>query len=233
VLKALENGKHVFVEKPLALSLAGIDKIEEVLNEAKKKPVLFVGFNRRFAPVSQYFQERRSQGSSPLHMEYRFRAIPYSTSDWYGGEGEGGRFVGEVSHAVDWILWAVGASLIGTEVQSISESETKIIFNFEDSSRVLLDYQEVSTLVGEKERIEIKFGDEKWLIRNFLDLEIESGGKLIKKLSWKSKGHLEILNAFSEALRISNQAKDPFGFLKSSRLVLELQENIDAPMLKK
>jgi len=63
-VQALEKGKHVFVEKPLALSHEEIDKIESA--QKVSKTMVMVGYNRRFSP---HIQKIKSFSMSSLHLK--------------------------------------------------------------------------------------------------------------------------------------------------------------------
>ena len=106
VAEALEAGKAVFVEKPLAISQDELMKLLEVI-ERVGAPRLMVGFNRRFAPLLAWM--RRSWGTSkvtPQHVHYTVNAGSLVGNSWQAdAKRYGSRFVGEGGHFIDTISW--------------------------------------------------------------------------------------------------------------------------------
>ena len=103
VVAALQAGKNVFCEKPLALNEAELSEIEL---ELKKEdcPLLTVGFNRRFAPMSKELKQFLSDRNEPLVAHYRVNAGHLPTDHWLHDPAQGGgRIVGEACHFVDML----------------------------------------------------------------------------------------------------------------------------------
>ena len=108
VLQALRAGKHVFVEKPLALSL---DELEAIRAAVQERPelALLVGFNRRFAPLTERLKERL--GSGPMSMLYRINAGPIPADHWIQDPMIGGRrIIGEACHFIDLMTFLCGGT---------------------------------------------------------------------------------------------------------------------------
>ena len=104
VCRALETGKTVFVEKPLALSRAEVDRIIEVVATTGNDR-LMVGFNRRFAPLLVQLKKDFGTGSSSA-TRYLVNAGPLAAGSWYlNEESEGSRFTGEGGHFIDTLSW--------------------------------------------------------------------------------------------------------------------------------
>lgn len=103
VCRALETGKAVFVEKPLALTRAEIAQITETV-ETTGNDRLMVGFNRRFAPLLTRMRSRFGTGQSTAR--YLVNAGPLAADSWYNNvEAEGSRFTGEGGHFIDTLAW--------------------------------------------------------------------------------------------------------------------------------
>ncbi len=225
VIASLEARKHVYVEKPLCISVDELDRIEATLQKAQETPtftpVLFVGFNRRFAPVSYKLFEERIKGHQPLDIHYEFHAPPLPRGDWYDRPEQGGRFIGEVCHAIDWILWLAGSPLQDV-MPVVSPNGADVFFRFEDSSRAHLHFKKVAQLRGPKERVTVTWGPTEWVIEDFAHLKIFNADRLKHKEAWKSKGHREALDAFAGAIAQNKTGDDPFRFLASMHLTLEL-----------
>ncbi|MGA8682742.1 MAG: bi-domain-containing oxidoreductase [Acidimicrobiales bacterium] len=109
VCRALEAGKTVFVEKPLALSLDELDRILDVV-KATGNDRLLVGFNRRFAPLLTDMRRRFARPMAGAVARYAVNAGSVSHKSWYADEAEGTRFVGEGGHFIDTLSWWLDAS---------------------------------------------------------------------------------------------------------------------------
>jgi len=111
VLKALKAGKHVFVEKPLCLTVQELEKISELLAESSKlkaQRILMVGYNRRFSLLAQMIKEKFGEG--PMSMIYRVNAGYIPPDSWIQDtEFGGGRIIGEVCHFVDFLTFMNGS----------------------------------------------------------------------------------------------------------------------------
>ena len=104
VCRALETGKAVFVEKPLALTAEELDRITEVIAKTGNDR-LMVGFNRRFAPMLAKMKADFGPASSGSVTRYLVNAGPLAADSWYRNEGEGSRFTGEGGHFLDTLSW--------------------------------------------------------------------------------------------------------------------------------
>jgi predicted dehydrogenase/threonine dehydrogenase-like Zn-dependent dehydrogenase len=116
VCRALETGRAVFVEKPLALTRAELDRILATV-EATGNDRLMVGFNRRFAPLLGTMRERFGPACGTSAARYLVNAGRLEDGSWYlNGELEGSRFAGEGGHFIDTLSWWAGS--LPTEVQA-------------------------------------------------------------------------------------------------------------------
>ncbi len=104
VVEALKAGKHVYVEKPLALSAEDLFAIEETLKEHPNQ-LLMVGFNRRFAPLTEFVSERLKYVSEPRAVMIRCNAGYAPRDSWVHGPSGGGRLMGEACHFFDLISY--------------------------------------------------------------------------------------------------------------------------------
>jgi len=104
VCRALETGKAVFVEKPLALTAEELDRITETITKTGNDR-LMVGFNRRFAPMLATMKSAFGPASSGSVTRYLVNAGPLGADSWYRDEGEGSRFTGEGGHFLDTLSW--------------------------------------------------------------------------------------------------------------------------------
>ena len=109
VCRALETGKAVFVEKPLALTRDEIDRVVEVIANTGNDR-LMVGFNRRFAPLLTQMRSQFGPAGSSSVTRYLVNAGPLAADSWYGNDAlEGSRFTGEGGHFIDTLSWWAGS----------------------------------------------------------------------------------------------------------------------------
>lgn len=225
VERVLVARKHVLVEKPLGLSLSELDRVGRAVRAAPKA-VLFVGFNRRFAPVSLRIAADLNRNRKPLMIHYTFCQDPLPPGEWAGLMEQGGRFVGEVCHAVDWVCWLVGEPVTERSGVMGADGATGIQLRFADGSQALIGVRSHRREGGPKERIEVACGDAAWITEDFAFLEVRQGDVVREQRSFGGKGHREMFEAFAAAIVAPPTGVDPFGFLASSRLVLDLDAQL-------
>ena len=207
VLKALQAGKHVFVEKPLATNQEELDPIKDFYNaETQNKPVLFTGFNRRF---SKYFQEIRkhtSQRVNPLFIQYRMNAGFIPLDHWV--HENGGRIVGEGCHIVDLMTALVGERVVSISAESLSPKNNKfsstdntsIVLKYEDGSVANIQYFAVGSKELSKEYMEVHFDNKTIVMDDYKSLK--GYGIKIDEIttSISEKGQFEELEVLYETL---------------------------------
>lgn len=196
---ALERGKHVFVEKPLALNDAELDGVLEAA--ARSEGQLLVGFNRRFSPLATRAKEVFIGRQSPISIVYRVNAGRVPREHWTQDASEGGgRIVGEVCHFIDLMQFLTGAepksvyaqALSGDKGNMIHEDSVLITLQFADGSNGMIAYLAEGDGSLAKERIEI-FGEGKtFIIEDFRSTSLYAGGREKKEtLHRQDKGQPE------------------------------------------
>ncbi|HYJ47478.1 MAG TPA: bi-domain-containing oxidoreductase, partial [Pyrinomonadaceae bacterium] len=165
--RALIRGKHVFVEKPLALNeeeLAGV--VEAAENSAGR---LMVGFNRRFSPLARSAQTFFSDRRAPLSILCRVNAGRIPKSHWLQDPREGGgRIIGEVCHFVDLMHFLTGSlvtrvyaeAVTSRNQEMVDEDNIFVTLKFADGSNGSIAYIAEGDKALAKERVEI-FGEGK------------------------------------------------------------------------
>lgn len=196
---ALERGKHVFVEKPLALNDAELDGVIEAASGSKGE--LLVGFNRRFSPLAMRATEVFAGRQSPLSIVYRVNAGRIPLEHWIQDAKEGGgRIIGEVCHFIDLMqfLTATAPKSVYAEAvtpgkgSTVSEDSVFITLQFGDGSNGVIAYLAEGDSGLQKERIEI-FGEGKtFVIEDFRSARLYAGGREKKEtLRQQDKGQPE------------------------------------------
>ncbi|MBT7074212.1 MAG: Gfo/Idh/MocA family oxidoreductase, partial [Anaerolineae bacterium] len=163
LIKALEAGKHVFVEKPLAVNAEQLKKVEEAL--MRHDSLITVGFNRRFAPLAQELSAFYADQVEPLHIHYRINAGYLPLNHWiHDPEEGGGRIIGEGCHFIDFLTFLVGEAPIAVSTHALPdngkyrEDNVSMTFTFPDGSIGVVDYLANGDKSVPKERVEVFCG---------------------------------------------------------------------------
>lgn len=230
VTQALEAGKHVFVEKPLALNEEQLHEIVETFNVQRSNvpTLLMVGFNRRFAPLAVKMQEFLDS-AGPLVVHYRVNAGYIPPDVWVHDPVEGrGRIIGEVCHFVDFLQFLTGADPVTVHANSlrpdggaeIPEDNVTIQITFSDGSVGSILYAANGDKAFPKERVEAFGGGRVAVLDNFRTLEMIQNGRRRVKRSWfkQDKGHAGELRAFTQVVRQGGSSPIAFSSLVKTTL---------------
>lgn len=209
VVSALQSGKHVFVEKPLAINRQQLSLIEESWVEAQKtdaKPVLMVGFNRRYAPLLQKMKALLSSRSGPKSMLMTVNAGQIPADHWTQDPGVGGgRIIGEGCHFVDLLRFVVGAPISGISAEGMAGGgiidTVHINIGFSDGSAGTIIYTANGHRSFPKERLEVCSEGGILQLDNFRSLKGFGWPGFKKEKAWRQdKGQVNCVNAFVDAL---------------------------------
>ncbi len=228
--KALEAGKHVFVEKPLALTFEEYEKVKKAYDNSGK--ILMVGFNRRFAPFSQAMIEHFNAIKAPRQVTVRVNAGKLPADNWQLDETiGGGRLLGEGCHFIDLGIYFAGSKPT-TIYNCAGEGQDvyNIVMHCEDGSTVNVIYTSDGDSAFSKERIEIFSGGSVGVIDNFKEAFITANGKRKKfSTTTQDKGHKNELVAFVRAIK----GEEPLSILtcedsfESSRITLLAKQSME------
>ena len=239
VLSAVKAGKHVFVEKPLALKLDEIDAIDvafQKVNEERSEALrLMVGFNRRFAPHVVKMKSLLMSKREPkvIVMTINAGAIPreHWTQDLEVG---GGRIVGEGCHFIDLMRFLVGHAITDYKVMmmgnvpgiEIRDDKVSINLSFGDGSFGTIHYLANGGKAFPKERIEVFCGDAVLQMDNYRVLQgFGWPGFKKMKLFKQDKGQYACVKAFVSAIKDGKPS--PISYeevMESSRVSIEVAE---------
>jgi predicted dehydrogenase/threonine dehydrogenase-like Zn-dependent dehydrogenase len=195
----LEAGKHVFVEKPLALNDAALNTVLEAASGSEGQ--LLVGFNRRFSPLAVKAKEFFANREAPLSIVYRVNAGRIPREHWTQDPNEGGgRIIGEVCHFIDLMQFITDAapksvfaeSVGGGSGNIVREDSVLITLQFEDGSNGVIAYLAEGDSSLPKEHIEI-FGEGKtFVIDDFRSAKLCADGREKREtLRQQDKGQAE------------------------------------------
>lgn len=237
VLAAMESGKHVFVEKPLAVTRDQLSMISEKMVSLEQPPLLMVGFNRRFAPIvlkiKSLLESRREPKS--IIITVNAGAIPgeHWTQDSKVG---GGRIIGEGCHFIDLMRFLVGHSITGHQAMmmgdvpgvDVRDDKVSINLSFADGSFGTIHYLANGGKAFPKERIEVFCGDAVLQMDNYRVLQGFGWSGFKKMKLWKQdKGQVACVKAFVEAIKESKASPIPYEeVMESSRISIEVAESL-------
>lgn len=196
VCRSLSAGKHVFVEKPLALNAEQVDRIVEA-TRTRNAQQLMVGFNRRFSPHIRRCKELLDGRVSPIAVSILVNAGDLPADHWvHDSKIGGGRIIGEACHFIDLVVYLTGSRIrsisahrIGEPV-NIRDDKMSITVSLADGSVCSINYFANGSKSFPKEKITI-FSDNRVLnIDNFRSTS-GFGFTAFKKLrtSRQEKGH--------------------------------------------
>ena len=230
VVDALRAGKHVFVEKPLALDDEQLRAVEAAASASTG--VLLVGFNRRFSPLAVTMRGAL-EGRGPIVATYRVNAGPLPAGHWLNDPAVGGgRIIGEGCHFVDFLSFLTGdAAIDSVEARCAGRprgpaEDVVIQLGFSDGSVGQILYTAKGDPALGKERVEAHAGGASVVLDDFRSVEIVSGGKR-RKSTTGGKGHAEEVAAFVTAVKAGGPSPIPLrSLLATTRATFSVRDAI-------
>ena len=201
VCRALETGKAVFVEKPLALTAEELDRITEVIAKTGNDR-LMVGFNRRFAPMLAKMKATFGPASSGSVTRYLVNAGPLGADSWYRNEGEGSRFTGEGGHFLDTLSWWTDS--LPEEVYAVGgpdSDDVQVTVRFANGASGVISYLTGGSVRFGKETLDATGGGRSARLDNFRKATVWAGRghETIRPRGGQDKGQRAELARFVEA----------------------------------
>jgi predicted dehydrogenase/threonine dehydrogenase-like Zn-dependent dehydrogenase len=206
-IAAARSGKHIFVEKPLALTLQDCEEVCRAVAQANV--LLTVGFNRRLAPLIVELKQSLAKAPGPKMLIYRVNAGTLPADHWTLDPLEGGgRILGEACHFFDLFYYLLGAEPVRISATQAQAKMTKskdsanlsIALEFADGSVGTLIYTVIGNRRMSKERLEAFAGGEAFVMDNFQMLESYGGQRSKPFSSDGDKGHRQLLDRFCNAV---------------------------------
>lgn len=206
--RALRAGKHVFVEKPLALNATELEDL--VAAQRESGLILMPGYNRRFSRLSERVKDFFPGEGGPVEIICRVNAGAIGADSWYQDSEEGGwRIVSEGCHFIDLISYISGAlpehvsaAMVGSHIDGGQNDNCIVTLQMDNGSLGVLIYVANGDPNFEKERIEVFGQNRVAVIDNWRHAELHADGKASKiKPAGTGKGHKDEIKAFVEAVR--------------------------------
>lgn len=205
VCKALNAGKHVFVEKPLALTREQLEKVAAT-HTANPQQILMVGFNRRYAPHIVMAKRALQAKSGPKSFVMTVNAGAIPRDHWTQNlEIGGGRIIGEGCHFIDLLRFLAGSPIVSTHaigMGSTAPHDTVIIsLQFADGSIGTVNYFANGSKSFPKERLEVFAQGSILQVDNYRSLRAFNWPGVSNERSWKQdKGQQQCAQAFVQAI---------------------------------
>ncbi len=232
-LRALQAGKHVFVEKPLAVTSDQLSAISDQLLNTDHC-LLTTGFNRRFAPLARKLQAFLADRTEPLYAHYRVNAGYIPLNHWlHDPEQGGGRIVGEGCHFIDFVACLVGSAPVSAAARALPdngkyrEDNVSMTFTFPDGYIAVVDYFANGDKAFPKERVEAFCGGRAAVLDDYRSLEMVHDGRRKVVRSWlkQDKGWFNEWQAFVRAIAAGGEPPIPYeqliGVAKAGFAVVE------------
>jgi predicted dehydrogenase/threonine dehydrogenase-like Zn-dependent dehydrogenase len=204
---ALRAGKHVFVEKPMALTVEECRELERAVRETGQ--YLTVGFNRRYAPFYVELKQQLRPRTMPAVVNCRVNSPGMTAPYWMADPAIGGAILGEACHFVDLMYWLlesepveVGAFTLPTgHTHPVGENNLVASFRFEDGSVGNLTYCTLGSPTSGGERVEV-FGEGIGVAtEDFTRLDVRGRERRSRSRWWPEKGYAALVASFVQAVR--------------------------------
>jgi predicted dehydrogenase/threonine dehydrogenase-like Zn-dependent dehydrogenase len=222
VMETLKAGKHVFVEKPLAINKESFDEIVAVYQ--KQKATINVGFNRRFSPHSKKIKSVLPQ-NVPLNIVATMNAGFIPPDVWVHDLAVGGgRIIGEACHFIDLATYFTGSKVKSICMNALEKNpkentdNASILLKYENGSNVVINYFSNGSKAYSKERLEIYFQEKTIVMDNFRTTEAY-GIKGFSNLKTKQdKGHTAQFELLTTLIKNGGDALIPFDEIANTTL---------------
>ena len=217
-IEALRAGKHVFVEKPLAIHAHELDGIISAQQQSGK--LVMVGFNRRFSPFAKRMKALLGLLNLPMNVVITVNAGFIPADSWVNDRTiGGGRMLGEAGHFVDLVTFLTGSlvrsvcmNVMGPLPTETSDS-VSLLLRYENGSTGVINYFSNGSKAYQKERVEVYSQERTLILDNFRRLKTYGFGRFSGLLGRQNKGHAEQMNQLLTQLKMGGDALIPFAEL--------------------
>jgi polar amino acid transport system substrate-binding protein len=219
VKSALDRGKPVFVEKPLAIHREQLEMVRTAYGTALaegRSPFVMVGFNRRFSPLTEKLKNFFGGRTEPMLIHIRCNAGFIPRSSWVQDPENGGRIVGELCHFIDWARAVAGCPMQTLTAAALPDAgrynrdNVTVTIRFEDGSVANLVYVANGDRAVAKEYFEVFCGSSVARLDDFKSLSLSRNGKTETTKGNRDKGHRREIELTLEAMKQGKGAPIPF-----------------------
>lgn len=237
VAQALQAGKHVFVEKPLAIDAEGLVAVRAAYDAAQTSgaqggPQVMVGFNRRFSPQVQKMKALLAPVKEPKSFIMTMNAGAVPANHWTQDNAVGGgRIIGEACHFIDLMRFLAGSPIVSVQARrmgdapgvAIAEDKASITLGFEDGSFGTILYMANGSASFPKERVEVFAAGRVLQLDNFRKLRGFGWPGFSKMNLWKQdKGQNACAAAFLQAVLAGTPAIPSDEIFEVARVTIEV-----------
>ncbi len=231
VLECIEKGKHVFVEKPLALTLGELEEIERAYHQSNVK--LMLGFNRRFSPFIQDAKKQLGNTNHPISVIATMNAGFIPEDHWVQDMNVGGgRIIGEACHFIDLISYLTGSKVekiimnaIGPDYKAGTDNAS-ILLRYQNGSQGVINYFSNGSKAYSKERIEVYSQGKTMVVDNFRK-SYYYGFKSSGMSKSQDKGHYNQFKLFLDNIKEGGPELIPFDdIMNTSRAAIKAVESL-------
>ena len=235
-LAALRAGKHVLVEKPLALTHKDLDALDDYISGGgvAPMPVLLTGYNRRFSPYALAIAELLESRIDPFVLNYRMNAGQIPQDHWVHGTEGGGRNIGEACHIYDLIAYfaaadvtSVSAHAIASQSDNCRRNENFIAtLSLSDGSVASLTYTSLGSSSYAKESADVYVDGNVAILEDYKLLRIYGSRAKTIRTATQQKGHREELAEFADGIQRGEWPIPWLQQLETARLALAIDEEL-------
>ena len=235
IIQGLNAGKHIFVEKPICLTMNELIQIKKVYKEKNKTQLnqhLMVGFNRRFSPQIRIIKKSIDK-NIPLSINYRINAGFIPNSHWVQDkELGGGRIIGEVCHFIDLVMYITNsapATLYATAMPDVSNNmdTLSVTIRFKNGSIANVQFLSNGSKRMNKEYLEVSSNGISHVLDDFKILSIYTNSINKRRLFKKDKGHKKEIHDYLHSIK--NGHPTPISFEEiymSTKMTFDIIESI-------
>ncbi|MCK5777720.1 MAG: bi-domain-containing oxidoreductase [Rhodospirillales bacterium] len=228
--RALNAGKSVFVEKPLALDLGQLNDVIDALNGSDG--ILHVGFNRRFAPQIDEMLTHFKTAEGPRVISIRVNGGAIEGGHWTQSADEGGgRVLGEMCHFVDLARHLAGSNIDSVHAEAATEKggngdNVAAHIRFKDGSLASIVYTALGDTALPKEQVEMFAGARAASLDDFRKLSLAANGAVKTSTATQDKGHKQQVAAFVKAISDGSPAIDEAELIETAAATIAVMESL-------
>lgn len=227
-IDALHAGKHVFVEKPLAIHLDELERVITAYRDANR--IVDVGFNRRHSPLALKAKQLLGDYGQAINITMTINAGSIPANHWLSdAEKNGSRVVGELCHFIDLAaFWAQSAvKAVCANSLANSNEDVSVLLRFENGSAASIQYFTNGNKAYDKERFEIYDQGKVLVLENWKRLTGYGFKSFSSSTAAQDKGHQQQFKLLANRLKNGGAALIPFdSIVNTSKAALMIEQSL-------